>query len=143
MIGGGGSVRPVSGIVGPSASAWLRRRHLGLQAQHRALEEGRLDDLVELIHRDDDDSPPESDSHSPSEGEPLDDEGVPEGRTDEELAREVSVLAAELEERIARVRAETLGELQELDRRVEGSRFAGGRSGTSGGNRGGQFSGYL
>lgn len=131
MIGPGG-VRPVSSVTGPSASAWLRRRREGLEAQHLALDEGRLDDLVDLI--DGDDEGREAHEEPDSESGPDD---------DARLAREVSVLAAELEERIARVRAETLDELRELDRRVDTSRFGGAGPGKSKGRRGGQLNSYL
>ncbi len=131
MIGPGG-VRPVSSVTGPSASAWLQRRREGLEAQHRALDEGRLDDLVDLIDGDE-----QNDGGFEREGDA--DESGDEAR----LAREVEVLAAELEERIARVRAETLEELHQLDRRMEGARFGSSGPGRSGGRRGGQFNGYL
>lgn len=131
MIGPGG-VRPVSSVTGPSASAWLRRRREGLEAQHLALDEGRLDDLVEMI---------DGDEQAPSDEEERGSESQTEDGAD--LAREVAVLATELEERIARVRAETLDELRELDRRVDASRFGAPGPGKSGGKRGAQLNSYL
>ncbi len=129
---GPGSVRPVSSVMGPAASAWLRRRREGLEAQHRALDEGRLDDLVDLIDGDDE-----------QHADHPDQDGDSGENDDARLAREVSVLASELEERIARVRAETLDELRELDRRVDVSRFGGPGPGKGGGKRGGQLNSYL
>lgn len=133
MMGPGG-VRPVSSVTGPSASAWLERRREGLEAQHRALDEGRLDDLVDLI---DGDEEGQGDFERDGDGEPDD------GADDARLAREVEILAVELEERIARVRAETLEELQELDRSVDGARFGATGPGSGGARRGSQFNGYL
>jgi len=131
MIGPGG-VRPVSSVTGPAAAAWLERRREGLEAQHRALDEGRLDDLVDLIDGDEE-----------RQSDRQDQDSDPEGREDARLAQEVAILATELEERIARVRAETLDELRELDRRVDTSRFGGTGPGKSGGKRGGQLNSYL
>lgn len=131
MMGPGG-VRPVSSVRGPSASAWLQRRREGLEAQHLALDEGRIDDLVDLIDGDEGENADRPDQdHDSDEND------------DARLAREVAVLASELEERIARVRAETLDELRELDRRVDVSRFGGPSPGKGGGKRGGQLNSYL
>lgn len=138
MIGG---VRPVGRVDGPSTSSWLRRRKDGLEAQHRALDEGRIDDLVRLMRdeqdeaagRESDDDRPEADSDDA--GDEID--------VAAELEREVIALAQRLELRITRVRAETLAELQDLDGRIEAGRFGTGPQGEAGGRRGGKFSGYL
>jgi hypothetical protein len=96
------------------------------------LDEGRLDDLVDLIDGDEE-----------HQSDRQDEDADPEGRDDARLAQEVAILATELEQRIARVRAETLEELRELDRRVDTSRFGGAGPGKSGGKRGGQLNSYL
>ncbi len=136
-------IRAVSSVSGPSSSTWLKRRRDGLAAQHRALDEGRIDDLVGLM-RDEGESGEED--RSSEDHESRDDRLLAEGSDDgstEELAREVAALATDLEARIARVRAEALEELQEFDRRVDAARFGGNRPGTGGGQRGGSFSAYL
>lgn len=137
MIGG---VRPVGRVDGPSTSSWLRRRKDGLEAQHRALDEGRIDDLVKLMRDEQEEAGRERDDDRPEDGP---DEAVDEIDVAGELEREVIALAQRLEHRITRVRAETLAELQDLDGRIEAGRFGTGPQGEAGGRRGGKFSGYL
>lgn len=140
MITGG--IRAVSSVTGPSTSRWLKRRRDGLAAQHRALDEGRIDDLVRLMQ--DEQSPSGSgDEEARRERSEEADAAAEAAENDEELVREVTRLAADLEARIARVRTRTLDELQDLDRRVEAARFGGGRPPAGGGRRGGHFNGYL
>lgn len=136
MIGG---VRPVGRVSGPSSSGWLRRRKDGLEAQHRALDEGRIDDLVRLMR----DEQEDAERHQEEHPESPDDQHAPEADGAGALEREVLALAQKLESRITRVRAETLAELQDLDARVEAGRFGAGPQGEAGGRRGGKFSGYL
>lgn len=140
MIGG---VRPVGKVMGPSSSKWLRSRRDGLEAQHRALDDGRIDDLVRLM-RDERETPDESDhpSHGGSDGEESP-ELVDADEDSVALAREVTELSQRLEARITRVKAETLADLQDLDDRVEAGRFGGGGPGKGGGRRGGNFNAYL
>ncbi|MEK9502536.1 hypothetical protein [Gaopeijia maritima] len=137
MIGG---VRPVGRVDGPSTSSWLRRRKDGLEAQHRALDEGRIDDLVKLMRDEQEEAGRERDDDRPEDGP---DETVDEIDVAGELEREVIALAQRLEHRITRVRAETLAELQDLDGRIEAGRFGTGPQGEAGGRRGGKFNGYL
>lgn len=138
-----GGINRVSSVSGPSSGAWLKRRRDGLAAQHRALDEGRIDDLVQLMQ---DDQEAEEETQDPSD-EHGSDEPPPDPEDERavsaELAREVAALATDLEARIARVRAETLDELQDLDRRVDAGRIGAGHPGGGNGRRGGNFSGYL
>lgn len=138
-----GGIRPVSSVTGPSSSAWLKRRRDGLAAQHRALDEGRLDDLVQLMKDDQETRQEDQGASDDGHPDPSPEEAAGGGEAAVELAREVTALASDLEARIARVRAETLDELQDLDRRVDAGRFGGARPGAGGGRRGGNFSGYL
>lgn len=141
MITGG--IRAVSSVSGPSSSTWLKRRRDGLAAQHRALDEGRIDDLVRLMQ---DEGEPGGEDRPTEDDESRDERLLASGSDDgstQELAREVAALATDLEARIARVRAEALEELKEFDRRVDEARFGGHRPGTGGGRRGGSFNAYL
>lgn len=137
-----GPVRAVHQVTQAPSVAWLRRRRDGLEAQHRALGEGRFDDLVELLG-DDREAPDGSGGNRGDEGERHEAADESSEQAAHELTREVEALARSLETRIARLRGETLAELRELDGRITATRFGAGSRSETTGRRGGSFNGYL
>ena len=143
MIGG---VRPVQRVE-PAAPPGLRRSRERLEAQLRALDEDRIDDLVRLLHDEEPTNGSDADDSDTSDGEAGGGDAATGPAPHPALARampdDVRRLAQALEDRIARARSETLAELRDLDDRMASHRFGTPPGGEGGARRGGTFHGYL